>query len=136
MSTTKIYGAGGVIPQSDWKQQDPTKMDYIHNKPDFAKTFYVDYTYFSEPLRNNEEIHCVVPMSNIRIEGFMPGENNEGAQNWSILFTLGSNGTVEIPSEVKWAYAEPIFTPGKSYWLSFMPFCFDQYFGVWTVIPQ
>jgi hypothetical protein len=41
------------------------------------------------------------------------------------LFTLGSNGTVEIPSEVKWAYAEPIFTPGKSYWLSFMPFGFD-----------
>jgi hypothetical protein len=29
----KITKANGHIVQSDWGQNDPTKMDYIHNKP-------------------------------------------------------------------------------------------------------
>jgi hypothetical protein len=34
---SKIIGnpVGTTLPKSDWKQTDPTKGDYIKNKPDF-----------------------------------------------------------------------------------------------------
>lgn len=32
----KITKAGGNIVQADWLQTDPSKMDYIHNKPDLS----------------------------------------------------------------------------------------------------
>lgn len=38
----KILKANGHIVQVDWAQTDPLKMDYIHNKPDFADKNYVD----------------------------------------------------------------------------------------------
>ena len=40
----KITKANGHIVQSDWGQNDPTKMDYIHNKPDLFSGDYDDLT--------------------------------------------------------------------------------------------
>ena len=34
-----IYGntvGGGIIPQTDWNQNDDTKRDYLKNKPDLS----------------------------------------------------------------------------------------------------
>lgn len=45
--TPRVTKANGHIVQSDWGQNDPTKMDYIHNKPN--NLIYTDDT-------NNEEI--------------------------------------------------------------------------------
>lgn len=142
----KITKANGHIVQPDWAQDDATKMDYIHNKPNMNE--YVTIQWFDEVTKaklitptdttislqmdSNTEYQCQVPITSLTITGF--GATQENYSNlWSIMFTAADSISVAYPDTVRWAVAVPIFDPNKTYWLSFVSFG-EYYLGVWTVV--
>lgn len=91
---------------------------------------------FWDSLNPNEEVRITEPAYGIIIDSFIPFEDNRFAESWSISFTatdnpVGEPPTVTLPTSVEWAVAEPTFTAGYTYYLSFIPFG-DKILGVWV----
>ena len=83
------------------------------------------------------ETRIMQESSYINILGFDYNTENVGNDMWAITFTLVNNSegyapNVCIPASVEWAVAEPIFTSGYTYYLSFIPFG-NKLLGVWVV---
>ena len=81
-------------------------------------------------LSNNTEYRFSSPVSRLAITDFAKGDS-ELSEVWSVCFTAGENISVSIPASVEWAVAEPSFTAGYTYYLSFIPFN-DKILGVWV----
>lgn len=81
---------------------------------------------------NNTQYKCLTPLTTLDIDTFEAGTTGIGEQ-WSIIFTTAGAVTVSLPENVKWAVAEPVFNPNKTYMLTFIRFL-DNYLGVWTVV--
>lgn len=83
-------------------------------------------------LANNTEYRCTDAVTNLTISGFTPGPEGK-AELWSIQFTAGETITVTVPESVVWAVAEPVFTAGSAYWITWTPMG-DKYLAVWTEV--
>lgn len=68
-------------------------------------------------------------LTSLEIAGFAAGREGYGGV-WSVQFTAGSTIDVSVPDTVCWYAAEPAFTPGYVYHLTFIPLG-DKYMGVW-----
>lgn len=82
-------------------------------------------------MDHNVEYHCTDTVTALTINGFTPAEDGK-ASLWSMQFTAGDTITVTLPDYVKWSVAEPVFVPGVSYWLSFVPLISGDILGVWV----
>ena len=83
-------------------------------------------------LTNNVEYRCADAVTSLTINGFTPGPAGK-SEMWSIVFVAGETITVTVPDTVVWAVAEPVFTPGSTYWISWVPLG-DKYLAVWTEV--
>ena len=81
-------------------------------------------------LTNNSEYRFLTPVKSLSISGFAPGDD-EHAEVWSVSFTAGDGINVNVPLNVEWSVAEPAFTAGYTYYLSFIPFG-GKILGIWT----
>ena len=81
-------------------------------------------------LANNSELRFTNPVTSLSINGFAPG-NAEHSEIWSVSFTAGNSISVSIPANVEWSVAEPVFTEGYTYYLTFIPFG-SKILGVWV----
>ena len=81
-------------------------------------------------MENNVEYWCYDPVTALTVSGFTSGDAGR-AELWAIQFTAGETIEVNLPDGVIWAVAEPVFTPGSSYWITWTPFG-DHYLGVWA----
>lgn len=81
-------------------------------------------------LSNNTEYRFAFPLSSLNIKGFNRGDN-AFTEVWSVCFVAGEDISVSIPSNVHWSVAEPVFTKGYTYYLSFIPFD-GRILGVWV----
>lgn len=82
-------------------------------------------------LENNVEYHCDEPVTSLTIQGFTPAIDGKVSM-WAVQFTAGGSITVAVPDNVKWSIAEPVFTAGVGYWLSFVPLVSGDILGVWV----
>lgn len=82
-------------------------------------------------LDNNVEYQCAEAVTALTIEGFTAAEDGKVSM-WALQFTAGDSITVTVPDTVKWAIAEPVFTAGVAYWLSFVPLITGGILGVWV----
>mgnify|MGYP001298569938 CR=1 FL=1 len=83
-------------------------------------------------LTNNVEYRCTDAVTILEITGFTAGEAGK-AELWSIVFTAGETITVTVPESVIWAVAEPVFTAGFTYWITWTPMG-DKYLAVWVEV--
>ena len=81
-------------------------------------------------LANNVEYRCTDPVTSLAVSGFAAGPEGK-AEVWSIQFTAGETITVTMPDSVVWAVAEPVFTAGSTYWITWTPIG-DKYLAVWV----
>ena len=81
-------------------------------------------------LANNSELRFTNPVTSLSINGFAPG-NAEHTEIWSVSFTAGDGISVSIPANVEWSVAEPLFTAGYIYYLSFIPLG-NKILGIWV----
>ena len=79
---------------------------------------------------NNIEYWCSNIVKSLSIFSFSPGSAG-CTELWAIQFTAGDSISVTLPDGVIWAVAEPVFTPGNSYWITWVPFG-EHYLGVWA----
>ena len=86
-------------------------------------------------MENNVEYHCAEVVTDLTIVDFLPAEYGK-ASLWAVQFTAGEGITVSLPDTVRWAVAEPVFTTGVSYWLSFVPLVGGDILGVWVSYEQ
>ena len=82
-------------------------------------------------LDHNVEYQCSEAVTALIIQGFTPAEDGKVSM-WAIQFTAGEGVTVTVPDTVKWAVAEPVFTAGVTYWLTFVPLITGDILGVWV----
>ena len=82
-------------------------------------------------MDNNVEYHCADAVTYLTIEGFTPAADGKSSL-WAVQFTAGESITVSLPDTVRWSVAEPVFTAGVSYWLSFVPLVSGNVLGVWV----
>lgn len=81
-------------------------------------------------MENNTEYWCTDPVENLVISSFASGPAGY-TELWAIQFTADDSIAVTLPDGVIWAVAEPVFTPGNSYWMTWVPFG-EHYLGVWA----
>lgn len=77
------------------------------------------------------ELRFVNPVDWLSITEFEYNEANPNVDMWAVTFTAGEYIAVALPTSVEWAVAEPTFTAGYTYYLSFIPFG-DKILGVWV----
>ncbi len=107
-------------------------------KPGFPTIkYYSGDILWAEPgLYPNEEVRCVNPVYSVIIDSFVRSEDTTLSESWSITFTCknapdGYPPSVSVPENVEWAVADPVFTEGYTYYLSFIPFG-EKILGIWV----
>lgn len=85
-------------------------------------------------LANNVEYRCADPVTNLEITGFARGIAGK-SEMWGIVFAAGETITVTVPDTVVWAVAEPVFTAGSTYWITWTPMG-DKYLAVWVEVES
>lgn len=83
-------------------------------------------------LANNVEYRFTDPVTSLEITGFARGIAGK-SEMWGIVFTAGETITVTVPESVVWAVAEPVFTPGSTYWITWTTMG-EKYLAVWTEV--
>ena len=152
----KITLAPYIGDNGNWFVYDVNKNAFVDSgfasrgASGFPNILYTDkYFLYAEapqyiPAYTEVRITDVVDLT-IQISGFKRNKENPGNDMWAISFTAGEGITVEeytYNSQIVWAVAEPVFTPGYTYYLSFIPLkdestADDMYFkgtllGVWV----
>lgn len=82
-------------------------------------------------MDHNVEYQCTEAVTALTLLGFTPAEDGN-ASMWAVQFTAGDTITVTVPDTVRWSIAEPVFSPGVTYWLSFVPLVNGTILGVWV----
>ena len=93
------------------------------------------------------EIRFGNPLNHFCVYGFLRNPESNGNDMWAVSFTAatdeeGYGPSVTLPNYVEWAVAEPVFTAGYTYYLSFIPLvdegvdeygCFKgKILGIWV----
>lgn len=118
----KQYEDTGVKAQGKDGKEGASGLPVIETRTD---------TYTEPTLPAYTEIRYVNPVEYIGISDFEYNTKNVGNDMWAVIFTAGEGITVSIPGNVVWSVAEPVFTAGYTYYLSFIPFG-DKVLGVWV----
>lgn len=106
----------------------PAGADGKDNLPNATATAGTEVTL---TMDHNVEYQCSEAVTALTIEGFTPAENGKVSM-WALQFAAGEGITVTVPDTVKWAVAEPVFTAGVTYWLTFVPLITGEILGVWV----
>ena len=79
------------------------------------------------------EVRFTEPVVGIEIYEFPKNTASPNNDMWSLMFTAkeGFSLWLAIDLGIEWAVAEPVFTAGYTYYLSFIPFG-DKILGVWV----
>lgn len=86
-------------------------------------------------LAYNVEYRCADALTALTITGFGAPTESGKAALYSIVFTAAADGvTVTLPDTVLWAVAEPVFTAGCTYWITFTELG-EKYLAVWVEVP-
>ena len=126
LTITDVNGAHEVeIPDG---ATGPAGADGKDNLPNATATAGTEVTL---TMDHNVEYQCSEAVTALTIQGFTPAEDGKVSM-WAIQFTAGEGITVTVPDTVKWAVAEPVFTAGVTYWLTFVPLITGDILGVWV----
>lgn len=83
-------------------------------------------------LYSDTELEYQVPITELSINNFVSCKGH--IDEWTISFIAGDEDPlIIIPSNVKWALADPVFEANKKYLVTFKKIMSD-YIGIWTVI--
>ena len=86
-------------------------------------------------LAYNVEYRCADALTALTITGFGAPTESGKAALYSIVFTASADGvTVTLPDTIVWAVAEPVFTAGYAYWITWTELG-DKYLAVWVEVP-
>ena len=85
-------------------------------------------------LEDNVEYRCSDALASLTVTGFDAPEAGK-AGLWSIQFTAGAGLSVVLPDTSVWAVAEPVWTEGCIYWLSWTQLVDGRYLCVWVEVP-
>ncbi len=99
--------------------------DGVSGLPTIYERDYSDEFIMLEPY---SETRITVPATEVGVIAFMMNQDAPGVDQWSLVFTVGDETpTVAFPVEadIRWAVAEPTFTAGYTYYLSFIPLNYD-----------
>lgn len=66
------------------------------------------------------ELRFTEPVTYLLLDFKRNAENNNNDM-WALTFTAGEGISVALPNTIEWAVAEPVFTAGYTYYLSFVP---------------
>lgn len=116
------YVDTGVKAQGEDGKDGVSGLPKIYETDDLAT---VGEFLLLEPF---SETRITVPVTEVGVMAFMMNQKAQGVDQWSLVFTVGDETpTVFFPIEAKieWAVAEPTFTAGYTYYLSFIPLKYD-----------
>ena len=85
-------------------------------------------------LEDNVEYRCSDALVSLTVTGFDAPEAGK-AGLWSIQFTAGAGLSVVLPDTSVWAVAEPVWTEGCIYWLSWTQLVDGRHLCVWVEVP-
>lgn len=86
-------------------------------------------------LSYNVEHRFSEALTSLTITGFGAPTEAGKAALYSIVFTASADGvTVTLPDTIVWAVAEPVFTAGYAYWITWTELG-DKYLAVWVEVP-
>lgn len=86
-------------------------------------------------LAHNVEYRCAGALTSLTVTGFGAPPAGKAAL-YSIQFTAAADGiTVTLPETVVWAAAEPVWTAGSTYWITWTELG-DKYLAVWVEVPN
>lgn len=87
-------------------------------------------------LAYNVEHRATDALNSLTITGFGAPTEAGKAALYSIVFTASADGvTVTLPDTIVWAVAEPVFTAGCTYWLTFTELG-DKYLCAWVEVES
>lgn len=131
-STSYSEGVGGysyLFEFSGIKGKDG--IDGTDGKDNLPTVESVSGATVSLTLDNNVEYRCADTVTSLALDGFTAATDGK-ASMWAMQFTAGDGIAVTVPETVKWAVADPIWTAGVTYWLSFVPLITGKILGVWA----
>ena len=85
-------------------------------------------------LDNNVEYRCAGALTSLTVTGFGAPPAGKAAL-YSIVFVAGDGITVTLPDTAIWAVAEPVWTAGSTYWITWTALG-DKYLAVWAEAPN
>jgi hypothetical protein len=131
-STPPYIGAN-----NNWYIYDTNLKRYVDSgvlalgDSELLKVLTINSNGFERPLPAYTELRFNQPVDWLTISDFERNAKHADNNLWAIQFTAGENISVSFPIEVVWAVAEPVFTPGYTYYLSFLPFGY-KILGIWV----
>ena len=120
---------GDTGPQGPRGSEGPPGKDNLPNVETLAGAEQ------SIELAYNVEYRCADALTALTITGFGAPTESGKAALYSIVFTAGDSITVTLPDTVIWAVAEPVFTAGCTYWLTFTELG-DKYLCAWVEVES
>lgn len=120
-----------TIPRGQDGAQGPAGAPGKDNLPNVSK---LSGSTQSLALADNVEYWCSDALTSLTVTGFDAPEAGK-AGLWSIQFTAGAGLSVSLPEGSVWALAEPVWTEGSIYWLTWTELVDGRYLCVWVEVP-
>lgn len=120
-----------TIPRGQIGKQGPAGAPGKDNLPNVSALSGATQ---SLSLEDNVEYRCSDALASLTVMGFDAPEAGK-AGLWSMQFTAGAGLSVVLPDTSVWAVAEPVWTEGCIYWLSWTQLVDGRYLCVWVEVP-
>lgn len=120
-----------TIPRGQDGAQGPAGAPGKDNLPNVSE---LSGSTQSLALADNVEYRCSDALTSLTVTGFDAPEDGK-AGLWSIQFTAGAGLSVSLPESSVWALAEPVWTEGSIYWLTWTELVDGRYLCVWVEVP-
>lgn len=120
-----------TIPRGQDGAQGPAGAPGKDNLPNVSE---LSGSTQSLALADNVEYRCSDALTSLAVIGFDAPEAGK-AGLWSIQFTAGAGLSVSLPEGSVWALAEPVWTEGSIYWLTWTELVDGRYLCVWVEVP-
>lgn len=120
-----------TIPRGQDGAQGPAGAPGKDNLPNVSE---LSGSTQSLALADNVEYRCSDALTSLTVTGFDAPETGK-AGLWSIQFTAGAGLSVSLPEGSVWALAEPVWTEGSIYWLTWTELVDGRYLCVWVEVP-
>lgn len=120
-----------TIPRGQDGAQGPAGAPGKDNLPNVSE---LSGSTQSLALADNVEYRCSDALTSLTVTGFDAPEAGK-AGLWSIQFTAGAGLSVSLPEGSVWALAEPVWTEGSIYWLTWTELVDGRYLCVWVEVP-
>ena len=120
-----------TIPRGQDGAQGPAGAPGKDNLPNVSE---LSGSTQSLALADNVEYRCSDALTSLTVTGFDAPEAGK-AGLWSIQFAAGAGLSVSLPEGSVWALAEPVWTEGSIYWLTWTELVDGRYLCVWVEVP-